>query len=492
MGIDDSGLSKCISTLANKKWKGHLVTVQQARESFMERLARERKESTVRESTEEVKSKVQSNVGRNVEKAWSGSKKVFSDSPNEEREIFKGFGVKSTSSDRYDPLQLFKAKLAGEDVPKPNSDINTSNMGTVENGLVMFEDDETEKSNLLAISKHYHSSSEDEDKRVKEKVKLKKKSCSKTDVTRSQSTKMADKVLVFNSKNNGKFYEDSSDDDTEVATNKTGTDVLKTFQSFSNFWQDSDNELDQDEEQETKSDITSHKKNYETIESDAGSKKINFDTREVLPLVSDISMTRYDPTQGDHEQYLRSKDDGNEEVLRSSELNKATFKVNTDLKKAFGDNSSKGSTFSFGFGGSSTQISESNQDNESETIDNERTVESFGRSIEHSSSEPSKSEDNASKFGLMLRGKGISKTGHSFFFNEEDSRLQDGVSFFFDCEIDTDKLREEFNEKRPVLADILRKRARNKAKKSGGMKSNNAKRKSFDWRKGGKRRKLSR
>merc|ERR1711915_1070390 len=140
-----------------------------------------------------------------------------------------------------------------------------------------------------------------------------------------------------------------------------------------------------------------------------------------------------------------------------------------------------------------TQISQStNQDSESEIIESEGIVDSFGKSTEDSSSVPSKSADNSSKFGLMLRGKGISKTGHSFFFTEEDTRLQDGISFFFDCEVDRDKLREEFNEKRPVLADILRKRARNKAKKSGGMKSNIGKRKSFDWRKGGKRRKISR
>merc|ERR1712096_559209 len=104
----------------------------------------------------------------------------------EEREEFKGFGKKKDTREKYDPLKLFKSKLAGDENPEPVEEIpNTENMGKIENGIVMFENEEAGNEKLLAVNKVYHSSSEDEDevkkqaekklKKKKEKKKKKKK-----------------------------------------------------------------------------------------------------------------------------------------------------------------------------------------------------------------------------------------------------------------------------------------------------------------------------
>jgi len=44
MVMTDANLNNCITTLSNTKWKGYMLRIQQAKESFMSRLARERAE----------------------------------------------------------------------------------------------------------------------------------------------------------------------------------------------------------------------------------------------------------------------------------------------------------------------------------------------------------------------------------------------------------------------------------------------------------------
>merc|ERR1712179_806522 len=61
--------------------------------------------------------------------------------------------------------------------PVPVEEIpNTENMGKVENGIVMFEDDESGKATLLAVDKKYHSSSEEEEENEEDKRVMEKKS----------------------------------------------------------------------------------------------------------------------------------------------------------------------------------------------------------------------------------------------------------------------------------------------------------------------------
>merc|ERR1712179_108131 len=382
--------------------------------------------------------------------------------------------------------------------PVPVEEIpNTENMGKVENGIVMFEDDESGKATLLAVDKKYHSSSEEEeenegDKRVMEKKSKKKvkediksaefkEKMTKRFLEKQKAIKEAQSGKVENSskeksRNKGKVYEDTSDEeDAEEVSGKTGADVLKTFQSFSNFWQDSD---DSDDSSDSESDDDELEEKVpvptETIE------------REPIQLVSDVSMPRYDPTLEEHQRFHRSNDSMIEESVKDDIKPNKFFEVKSDLKKVFGSGPEK-TGFSFGFNKDEDDKKDSskvfNFGFEKESAD----IDSDGEEI----SVPSKKDNVASKFGLQLKGKGVPKSENTFFFSEEDPRFEEGLSFFFDSEIDLDKLREEFNEKRPILSDILKKRARSKAKWKESSKSSFGKKKVQNWRKCGKRKNSS-
>ena len=86
--------------------------------------------------------------------------------------------------------------------------------------------------------------------------------------------------------------------------------------------------------------------------------------------------------------------------------------------------------------------------------------------------------DQGEKFGLKLKQKAVfasvmnSKDGlhtsdanvEPFFFSENDKRFEEGLAFLSATE-SMDVLRTKFEERRPILAEILRKKMRNKAKK---------------------------
>jgi len=531
IGVSDSQLSQCISTLANKKWKGYLMTVQQARESFMERLARERKEREENEPASkptDVSPKKVNKRSHEEEEFRIVNNKVPKRDYTEEREAFKGFGRETQKKEKYDPLKLFKSKIAGDENPVPVEEIpNTENMGKVENGIVMFEDDESGKATLLAVDKKYHSSSEEEeeneeDKRVKEKKAKKKvkediksaefkEKMTQRFLEKQKAIKEAQSGKVENSskeksRNKGKVYEDTSDEeDAEEISGKTGADVLKTFQSFSNFWQDSDDEGDprgndvvkkEQKKEVTPDSLESDDSDDSDDSSDSDSDDDEQEEKEPVPtetterkpmqLVSDVSMPRYDPTLEEHQRFHRSNDAMMDDSVKDEVRPNKFFEVKSDLKKVFGSGPEK-TGFSFGFNKDQDDKKDSSKEFNFGFGKESADVDSDGEEI----SVPKKKDNVASKFGLQLKGKGVPKSENTFFFSEEDPRFEEGLSFFFDNEVDLDKLREDFNEKRPILSDILKKRARSKAKRKESLKSSFGKKKFQNWRKGGKRKKSS-
>ena len=90
--------------------------------------------------------------------------------------------------------------------------------------------------------------------------------------------------------------------------------------------------------------------------------------------------------------------------------------------------------------------------------------------------------NSGEKFGLKLKEKAVfasvmnTKDGSRgqetkfdpFFFSLNDRRLEEGLTFMNDTE-SMDVLRTKFEEKRPILAEILRKKMRNRAKKQEKM-----------------------
>ena len=150
---------------------------------------------------------------------------------------------------------------------------------------------------------------------------------------------------------------------------------------------------------------------------------------------------------------------------------KKNFEIKTDLKQAFNSGNTAGG-FSFGFLGGNEEANE----NEEKQI---KIVADYESDDEEVIKKPK--VDVAAKFGMKLKGKGVLKSNKTFFFTAEDPRLEEGVAWFFEHEINIDDIRTKYNEKRPILSEILKKRLRNKQKR---MEGSSKKQKSWSGGKG--------
>jgi len=158
-------------------------------------------------------------------------------------------------------------------------------------------------------------------------------------------------------------------------------------------------------------------------------------------------MPRFDPEASDPEDAAKDAEDTTKDVEETSvEAGAPSVEISKNLKEALG----KGS-FSFGFRKSEPEqeikpvkpeLFHLDSDDETETV--------------------KKVADFSETFGNQLQGK-IDENAESFFFIPDDERLKEGIQFFFHEREDLEKVRAEYNAKRPELAAIFKNKARSKA-----------------------------
>merc|ERR1711971_1360167 len=237
---------------------------------------------------------------------------------------------------------------------------------------------------------------------------------------------------------------------------KDSDDEAETGKSKSALKENDDGEESSEEEEDENDEDSS---NEEEEEEEPVRKK---------PMFDPSPMIRYDPLSEGQENYLRGENTEGDAGLEN-EIEKeggkpiSSYSVTSDLKAAF--NSSKG--FSFGFGGSKDATDEKPKEvevtgdwdaEEEEEADESNAVDNVVKKS---------NDDVAASFGRKLRVKGVDKAASPFFFTPDDSRLEAGLDFFFNKEVDIDKLRENWDSKgRSVLVEILKRRARSKAAKA--------------------------
>merc|ERR1712098_168226 len=282
---------------------------------------------------------------------------------------------------------------------------------------------------------------------------------------------------------NSKYYEGSSDEEEQDDSQdqdqvKSTGDVMKTFKSFSNLWKDSDEEEADSESSDSSSDSSS-----EDEEDDDDDDKINETSERKINLEPKSNenqrvnlITRYDPTAEDQDQFMRNDPSSVEDIEDNKEIPSRpdkSFNITTDLKNAFGSSSNSSTGFSFGFlggGGESNEVSEDSKMQLDANFDSDSDAEEMQRKPK---------VDLGAKFGMQLKTRGrASVSSKPFFFEAEDSRFADGVKFFFDHKVDVDELRTKFNDRRPILSEILKKKLRNKMKKAGASRNS---RKQSTW-----------
>jgi len=536
LGSGDRGLADCIAGLNNTKWKGKVMKLQQAKESFMERLARERRE---RESGGgpgggDAKAVPAPPVSKPAtqERGLDGGRlaggKLRKRDFTEEREDFKGFNIKKKSStdNKYDPMGIFKAKLAGDDEVGrvEGSEDKGEGDGEVKDGMVIFGEEEGREGEAelfnvekMKVSKIYHSSSEEEQSEtpVETKKVLKKKAVKEDKSSAEFKAKMTERFLKKQKlaeeekaqleetksgekktkKKDGAYYSDSDEESDEEV--EKGHEVLEKLQSFAgDLWKDSDDEgetgkdssapkeeADEEESSEEDSDMEDEEDSSNEEEEEEEEKVVR-----KKPMFDPSPMIRYDPLSESQADYLRgdSKESDpsleNEQASKEEEKPTSSYSVTSDLKAAF--NSSKG--FSFGFGGSKEATDEKEKPKEIVATDDWDAVEEADDGVSVDVVKKT-SDDVAASFGRQLRVKGVDKAVNPFFFTPNDDRLEAGLDFFFNQEVDMDKLRENWDSKgRAVLVEILKKRARSKAAKAKAI-SGKRKGQGQGWRRGGKK-----
>merc|ERR1719341_2167805 len=305
-----------------------------------------------------------------------------------------------------------------------------------------------------------------------------------------------------------RFYESSDEEDNEEESKETesikkpkeatGLNVLKKIKSFSSsVWADSDQE-DVDEEykddnededgeynedealledgdidNQNLEDGAEAARNYEILSEVVG-KQVSRHQPRPAPKPDINYMPRFDPDaeEEEEEEAESDVDDSDKPALDTQ----AKYEVTQNLKAAFSQPSNKG--FSFGFGQAANKVEE---------VEKTETANSLFK-LDDEDAEVKVEKDFSETFGSQLKGKS-NQSSEAFFFDPEDQRFSDAMQFFFTDRPDLEKVREEYNSKRPELAAIIKKKARSKAQFDRNKIQ--AKNSRFGGRRGGGPRKFS-
>merc|ERR1719219_1906311 len=171
----------------------------------------------------------------------------------EERVDFKGFNIKKKSStdNKYDPMGIFKAKLAGDDEigRVEGCEEKGEGDGEVKDGMVIFGEEEgregeSELFNVekMKVSKIYHSSSEEEQSEtpVETKKVLKKKAVKEDKSSAEFKAKMTERFL--------KKQKLAEEEKAQLEETKTKSGEKKTKKKDGAYYSDSDEESDEEVE----------------------------------------------------------------------------------------------------------------------------------------------------------------------------------------------------------------------------------------------------
>ena len=552
----ENAASLCIREYNNLKWKKNIIKVQIAQESFLQRLQKERQESS---------SRIQ------------------------------------TTTNTYDPLELVKQKKIGTlDISKaetnPIKDASASFVDTkndkgssfsyhsnsvsseIKIGAVDFltAQDEQAQQNPRKVSlnakKVYHSSSDEElDFRSKHEQPLELKPVRKDNVKadkpfkikettsyeKATDTSESKRTVSKITQQKRQYYSSSSDDEenstpdyrnkrkrvspySNARTERKADSFLNKLESFnSGFWQDDPIQSTNDglavptpldsNNTLSKSDVPELESK---VDNDIKSSKIrmnkehdNFDARNDSMSSFTKNMLRFDPSEKEHKEFKSKKQEESpdkytdmsqkvtEEVSTNESNNKDKFWMSTSFAsqlssklkndKSVNDTSKKAPSFTFGFDSSKQDQNEVYDQTSSERRVMEK-ASSSSISLPSYQNESSDEEvppsdgvaqtsyqdklvlglrknnelDSEGKFGLKLKekamfasaitsndGKLISEANTDpFFFTINDPRMREGLTFLKSTE-PMDDLRTKFEQKRPILAEIFRKKMRNKIKK---------------------------
>ena len=551
----ENAASLCIREYNNLKWKKNIIKVQIAQESFLQRLQKERQESS---------SRVQTTTNTYDPLELVKQKKIATlDNSKAETNLIKDASFVDTKNDKGSSFSYHSNSVSSE----------------IKTGAVDFltaQDEEVQQNRKkvsLNSKKVYHSSSDEEldlsskheqplelkpvrkdNVKADKPIKSKETTSNKKATDASESKRTVSKIT----QQKRQYYSSSSDDEenstpdyknkrkrvspfTSARTERKADSFLNKLESFnSGFWQDdpiqstndglamptplgSNNTLSKSDVPELESKVDN---DIKTSKIRVNKEHENFGARNDSMSSFTKNMLRFDPSEKDHKEFESKKQKESpdtfidmskkvtEEVSTNESNNKNKFWMSTSFAsqlssklkndKSVNDTSKKAPSFTFGFDSSKQDHDDAVYDQTSSDKKVMEKASSSSVSLPSYQNESSDEEvppsdgvaqpsyqdklvlglrknnelDSEGKFGLKLKEKAIfasaitsndgklisEANADPFFFTINDPRMKEGLTFLKSTE-PMDDLRTKFEQKRPILAEIFRKKMRNKIKK---------------------------
>lgn len=551
----ENAASLCIREYNNLKWKKNIIKVQIAQESFLQRLQKERQESS---------SRVQTTTNTYDPLELVKQKKIATlDNSKAETNLIKDASFVDTKNDKGSSFSYHSNSVSSE----------------IKTGAVDFltaQDEEVQQNRKkvsLNSKKVYHSSSDEEldlsskheqplelkpvrkdNVKADKPIKSKETTSYKKATDASESKRTVSKIT----QQKRQYYSSSSDDEenstpdyknkrkrvspfTSARTERKADSFLNKLESFnSGFWQDdpiqstndglamptplgSNNTLSKSDVPELESKVDN---DIKTSKIRVNKEHENFGARNDSMSSFTKNMLRFDPSEKDHKEFESKKQKESpdtfidmskkvtEEVSTNESNNKNKFWMSTSFAsqlssklkndKSVNDTSKKAPSFTFGFDSSKQDHDDAVYDQTSSDRKVMEKASSSSVSLPSYQNESSDEEvppsdgvaqpsyqdklvlglrknnelDSEGKFGLKLKEKAIfasaitsndgtlisEANADPFFFTINDPRMKEGLTFLKSTE-PMDDLRTKFEQKRPILAEIFRKKMRNKIKK---------------------------
>lgn len=528
--IDAKSLNQCFNDFSKGKWLGQRVSLQIARESFLERLKRERESNPKTENVhvkkdEEPEKKVNGLKEAAVTKTFSSDSDSTSESEeDEEKPIISN--VKHTSSSyladdhisdlviknnrgKFQLSKSLKIESVGKepiikiDLSKKKEAVNTSsaNLKRLESLKLLKQGYQNQKSLIKSALSNVDSVSN-------KKIVFDDNSFNNVDNTKQTVEK---EKSDGNKNKNTLFDENDSEEDLEVnfsvKEHFQGKDGQKLLELQSKYKNDKRFTLDQrflDNEQEEEvvepqsndnEDISieeEKKKEYEILEQVLGRKVLR---KADIQTTSNKSMLRFDPSQPEHSKYeilkpppekkekKRKRKNSDTEITEEKKAEETAapkvskevfYKVADNLKQTFEEKKEFSLLSMFGH-----RNEEKDEDMETETQITKNVNNKFSQEknpFKYDSSDdddetediPSKNNsDTVNKIRNEQKTRSAPSWTDPFFFKLDDYRLQEGFDFVEKMKLE-DKT--EFTKLRRDLKGIVKAKVRNNLRKNRPFK----------------------
>lgn len=463
--IENKALQECMREFSSTKWKGFYVDVQVARESFMDRLKREREENAAQLTSNSLSNGIVGSSDVNVNRNYHIE----------------------PSYQKVKPTIHIKRIENSVSIPEVNDTIED---GTANQSTKRKTDDVDNAKRLQSLRqmKEGYRQQKQLIKNALSNIEGKKSNKIVFDDTISDNTlkiqKSTPKLTLFEGEeDNEDIYNFEVREELQGQKGQKLMQLQSRFKNDKRFKMDS-RFLEEDTEEVNEVDMCEEKeKQMEILESVLGQKiKRRSNLKDAHTSIQPNVMLRFDPSQPEHSKYevqppkVEKKKQKVKKVVVTSEVapqpevSKETFyTVQTDLKQSL--YGSEGFSLSKLFGNKVNEIQEETTHFEEKPLDVRQTEFDTNPFKYDSSEDEEGKEETLASVPLVEKIEKVQVKPRlwteTFFFKEDDYRMQEGFDFIKRLQVAE---QENFNTVRRNLREIVKGKVKNNLRKNRPFK----------------------